>query len=228
MVNQRDLKKLSMDFLLASCFGQSKDLVVGAIDKAYVDMAAHTLRSFSKDETEQKWDCRYAVTETIYIRVKKYPNGEKTFVDWNKKTVQSIEDIYNKSRHNLDYGQAQKWVNMTIKYLEVLRMVLGESDERLQEISSFLANTSHENYPPAIDSYVLKGTEVGAMTWSSLKKEEYDEIQNILMEEGFTFVEELEKWEDFSEKYREYEKGSYGMYLKLKEMEISEKSQSIN
>ena len=47
------MELLSKNFLVCCYFGQSEDLIKAAIDRAYVDMASHTLQynKFTNDET---------------------------------------------------------------------------------------------------------------------------------------------------------------------------------
>ena len=64
-MNEKNIKELSLDFLICCYFGQSKDLVKAAIDRAYVDMASHTFTGFGADY-ETKWECRYKASEYIF------------------------------------------------------------------------------------------------------------------------------------------------------------------
>ena len=52
-----DLTKKAYNFILQCYFGDMSDPVEAAIDRAYSDMASHTLKGF-KDYYE-KWECRF-------------------------------------------------------------------------------------------------------------------------------------------------------------------------
>ena len=66
-----------------------------------------------------------------------------------------MKNVY--GNHNLTEGQAQKWLNMTIKYIFVFANLFGNDYGRLDEINVFLNDTSVDDYKCPIDSYVLKG-----------------------------------------------------------------------
>lgn len=209
MNSNRDIKELSMNFLLDCAFGQHKDLITAAIDKAYVDMASHTLKIFEKSDYKSKWICRYNATKAIRDSLQKYPQNESTFADWHEQTISKIVDEYN---NRLNEGQAQKWLNMTIKYIFILREVLGD-DDRLSEIDSFIKSTDEHDYYPPIDSYIIKG--VGfkeKKTWSDMNSEEYKKLREFLGEEK-DFLWELEVWGEYANAYKENAKESYSAYV---------------
>ena len=88
-----DLKTLSLDFLICCYFGQSKDLVRAAIDRAYVDMASHTMISFKEEKTENKWDCRYRASKSIKNDLCNYPLDYNNYADWHNKAIDNIKGI---------------------------------------------------------------------------------------------------------------------------------------
>ena len=58
-----DLEKKCYCFVLQCYFGDMADPVNAAIDRAYVDMASHTLKGFAEEEYRQKWKCRYCASK---------------------------------------------------------------------------------------------------------------------------------------------------------------------
>ena len=78
-----NIYSLSMNFLLDCAFGRHDDLVTDVIDKAYVDMAAHTLKGFG-DDYMKKWKCRYNATEVIVNGIKSYVSSERDFNAWHR------------------------------------------------------------------------------------------------------------------------------------------------
>lgn len=203
----------SMDFLICCYFGQSKDLINAAIDRAYVDMAAHTMKDLPN--YVEKWEYRYNASMIIKNRLIKYPDG-KTYKDWHEEVVIEIIRVYPKSK--LKYGQAQKWLNMTVKYLYTLSTLVGIEDNRLISVKSFLSQTSANDYYPPVDSYVLAGAGIKGVTWSTLNKDRYDACVE-RFDSDMDFLWELKYWEEFVKEYGKPDKKSYSYYRSKKEEE---------
>ena len=214
MRSNRDVKQLSMNFLLDCAFGQHEDLIAAAIDKAYVDMAAHTLKGFGKKRYKKKWSCRYNATKIIRDALENYPSNEISFEKWHEKVIAEIKSQYDSILHD---GQAQKWLNMTIKYIFVLKEILGEDDERLLCVRGFINHTDEKDYFLPIDSYVIRGANiVGKKSWSTMDYKDYEDLKVSLGEER-DFLWELESWGEFAKLYRENYKDSYAAYVLEKE-----------
>ncbi len=64
-MDKLEIKKQSLDFLICCYFGQSHDLIKAAIDRAYIDMASHTLKWPENAPKDSKWECRYKGTIRI-------------------------------------------------------------------------------------------------------------------------------------------------------------------
>ena len=205
--NEDNVKKLAMDFLICCYFGQSKDLCKAAVDRAYVDMAAHTLHFIKKDNYKEKWECRLNASDAIIERIQKF-DGE--FLKWHSETIVMIKKYYDGKLENengkktLTEGQAQKWLNMTIKYLFVLKKLLGEEDGRLKTIKTFFKRTSEVDYRMPIDSYVLIKLG-GSKSWSKLE-DEYKSVDNE------SFLWELENWEELMLKHKRFDEETYHRY----------------
>ena len=212
--NEEDLKKLSMDFLICCYFGQSKDLLKAAIDRAYLDMA-RTLKF--KDITEKdKFKTRYDASELISEKIKEF---NKPFNTWHGETIVELKKRYEPIMSDrMTDGQAQKWLNMTIKYLFVFKSLLGIDDSRFDDFRVFLTSTSISDYKVPIDSYVLKGSglsELQSMKWSKLdeeSKQKYSVADDKLKNNNMGFLWELENWEKFSAEYSQKDKNSYAQY----------------
>ena len=205
-----DLKTLSLDFLICCYFGQSKDLVRAAIDRAYVDMASHTMISFKEEKTENKWDCRYRASKSIKNDLCNYPLDYNNYADWHNKAIDNIKGIYGEK---INDGQAQKWLNMTVKYIFVFANILEEEQKelKLKEISGFIEKTCVSDYNMPIDSYVMKeeGLDKSFDPWSRLDDKQYEKLQENLKND---FMWELTNWESFKEKYKEIDRESYEAY----------------
>lgn len=206
----QNFEKLSLDFLICCYFGQSENLGKAAIDRAYVDMAAHTI---DIPDLTAKWKMRYEASCTISKRLTAYKPRDK-FDEWHRKTITEMKRLYN---GNLTDGQAQKWLNMTIKYLFVfnsLLSLLGTPDKRLSSFHNFLTSTDASEYKVPIDGFVLKGLKIKSSCWSKLEEKEYANVEQQLVYEDkdFDFFSELEKWEEFS-RLKKPDKGTYARYI---------------
>lgn len=217
-----DLKLLSLKFLVCCYFGQSSGLIDAAIDRAYVDMASHTIHKCKFTDDDTKWECRKNASIKIKERLINYPCEKNSFDEWHSSTINEIKNQYN--GYNFTEGQANKWLNMTVKYLYVLKQLLGDEFDG-QECEIFFNNTKVEDYKIPIDSYILKGTGVGG-SWSNfigeddnnskkdIYQEKYQAVIDNISEDKIPFIWELEKWEEYASKYAE--KSKYERYLDKK------------
>ena len=108
---ENDYKKLSLNFLVCCYFGQSKDLVKPAIDRAYVDMASHTLvfQGFDKEEDKikTKWKCRFDASQKIRTALEAYPMEKTSFDCWHSLVIHKIKEVY-EPHIGLSDGQSHK------------------------------------------------------------------------------------------------------------------------
>lgn len=111
-----------IDFLRVAYFGTNTDIFQSASTRAYLDMC-RTIR-FNGFEENERLKLREEVTKTFKMKFKDLNsnsiNTQDDFDNWHMNLCDEIIDIYNARNINLTYGQAQKWINMTIKYLYVL------------------------------------------------------------------------------------------------------------
>ena len=167
------------NFYRICVFGTEKNNEKAAANRAYRDMC-RTIR-FEKGVSQKlKDDCRTKVIELIETKVKKCKSIDtvEKYDEFHDSLCLRIIDCYdNQTIAEITYGQAQKWVNMTMKYLCVLYE--GQCDW-LNKIYSFL------HIP--IDSIILDKARkefpnefpVNNIPWSQLSREEYITIQNKL------------------------------------------------
>ena len=125
------------EFLAILTFGETKDIVEVACFRAYHDMC-RTIRGangkkFSDISEEIKSAMKAKVTQTIKDRLssmKAECHNQNGFDHWHKETCITIQNDFMKTIGNgwkLSYGQAQKWINMALKYLYVLSYHFTES-----------------------------------------------------------------------------------------------------
>lgn len=163
------------EFFLYSYFGKSKDALEAAINNAYGDMASHTLIGFNNLEKgdEIKKDYRKTATKVIKEYIKEKLSGCKTdedFIHWHSKLCKEIRVVYKEI--DFTYGHAQKWINMTLKYLYMFYSV-GESevgkdifvnDEykdldltyQLDNNTKAIVEKTYKFYHVPLDNYILK------------------------------------------------------------------------
>ena len=167
------------NFYRICVFGREKNNEKAAANRAYRDMC-RTIR-FEKGVSQKlKNDCRTIVVKLIETEINKCNSIDtvEKYDEFHDSLCSRIIDCYdNQTIAEITYGQAQKWVNMTMKYLCVLYE--GQCDW-LNKIYSFL------HIP--IDSIILEKKKkefpnefpVNNIPWSQLSREEYITIQNKL------------------------------------------------
>lgn len=208
-----DNKQLAVSFLVHCYFGDMEDPLLAAIDRAYLDMQAHTVGGNKAD----RFRGRKAITEILYAQIKQLPN-DGCFDEWHKKLANCIHDTYPKEAggKELSYGQIQKWINMTLKYCYVLRK-LGIKSEGIGDY--FDDDDNAEAFHAPLDSYVLKG--IGEYkncpSWSKI--ESYKTYDGIRKKIGF--FEELEKWPEWAKEFKskKADKGTYRRFIQDPESE---------
>jgi len=95
------------DYLVYLYFGAKSDCLSRCIDRAYLDFS-RTLWGLSKLASRDKNNDLASVT------------GQAAFDKWHEATCQQLSAIYNEHDYHLFVGQAQKWINMTFKYIFTL------------------------------------------------------------------------------------------------------------
>lgn len=141
----------ALDFLLFSYFGcdckaDEETMKNSAAHRAYLDLArtvkyAYSSDYISKHKSEapitQFQDTRNQrisdVCKGLIASINNYSECSLTFDDWHKmecrKIIEKMEKPYCgekklfKPKATFTYGQAQKWVNMTLKYLWLLDLL---------------------------------------------------------------------------------------------------------
>ena len=100
-----------------------------ACDRAYADMARHTLRIDKMMDAEKKKELRECATNYLKdecIALSCYSQEE--FNKWHDTTCKYLIEIYKDCKDKMGkqsfcYGHAQKWLNMLFKYLYVYEFV---------------------------------------------------------------------------------------------------------
>lgn len=113
--------KESFEFLKYMLFGSWNSIYIAASERAYRDMC-RTLRLDGTDST----GLRDAVDKTLEKEISDVLcrgfSGQEEYDLWHREICFKIQKIYIDNSIGLTVGQAQKWLNMTMKYLFVANM----------------------------------------------------------------------------------------------------------
>lgn len=193
-------------FLMYAYFGiissdNGKDIVTAAIDRAYRDAASHVL-SFAGDDKKgtAKANARKRATAEIQKAIDKLKDGQKIYDTWHRKLLDSLIAVYKneslKEGYKFTYGIAQKWVNMTMKYLYVIYyfcLMCGDEDADFPSNYSDMIHKYTGDFHVPIDGYILTaaekelGVKCISTTWSRI--ETYDDY--------FAFQKAVREHQDF-------------------------------
>lgn len=169
------IDKRTLEFLLFSYFGKAKSAVEAAINVAYRDMAAHTLTKKANDERKDSDDWKKrkeAAKSAAYACIEKALNSLNVesydaYDNWHRNLCKTLNSAYNEKDVKLTFGQAQKWVNMTMKYLYMFYLLensqamenvnkeLKEKYKLGQELKDIIGATNLYYHVP-LDNYILK------------------------------------------------------------------------
>ena len=175
---------------------------------AYNDLS-RTLRyeekykSNSKDknalkEKEQKLNCICAeLTKTIYNNDGILSNPEKLFnvlVDKEGNYRNCVNDLFvclkedEKDNLKFHFGQVQKWINMTLKYLYLLGIVENDNELHIPIDSYIMKALSDKGVKfPKQNGDMKEYSDINSVKWSRLNRHEYESIvegyQNTILED---------------------------------------------
>lgn len=151
-------------FYKAILYGKIEDPIEKAIFVAYRDLC-RTIRGFSKNKDHDRifYTCVNVLNDDIKQLLEHLKPSQENFDKWHKFACDRLICF---SEEILTYGQAQKWVNMALKY-----------------VSMFDHNATaptYEYYHVPIDNYILKSTKYKEFdtAWSKITSyEKYLEFQ---------------------------------------------------
>lgn len=143
-------------------FSANKQLEEAGINKAYLDFC-RTLKITDKDTYQEKIkECKDDLKSHLDKLIKVDIRDQDDFDVRHKVICESLI----KNWTDLTYGQAQKWVNMSLKYW----LTIGDS-----KIPSISKNAKYFHIP--IDRFVMEGmfgqTINKSKAWSKLNYDEY-------------------------------------------------------
>lgn len=192
-----NIDKDKIDFFNSIYFNLKYDNYIAASKRAYLDLN-RTIR-FNKMENEKRIKLKNNVDLILREEIKKMLvidiNTQKDYDNWHENVCNKIAKVYLDKGIKFYLGQAQKWLNMTIKYL----YILGECD----------FNDIFEYLHVPLDNYIYKFCEknlnikIPNTSWSRIDSYEYyisyqNKIRNKVNEyplkwEFKSWIEELKK-----------------------------------
>lgn len=128
-------KETALEFLFYSYFNidfetakNEHDLLIVAIERAYRDAASHVLQVDSgKADKDKINDDRQEHKNKAINKLFECITQDRISDDWHKNAVDALIETYAGSDLIFTFGIAQKWVNMTVKYLFIMNSVLKET-----------------------------------------------------------------------------------------------------
>lgn len=196
-------------FKRKECENNHNDLIQNIIKKAYNDAtmmgAYNTL--ISKELSDESYLAYCNATKLIMgeiYNVKVNRSTQESFDTWHKKTCEKIIECYDEVNSNksiFTYGNAQKWLNMALKYLWLLgALPIDIKEERLHApIDSYILqklwNLKVDEVTCSADTFYYKGN-----SWSKISDyDDYFDLQKVIRvmakQGGKTVIEqENEAW----------------------------------
>ena len=138
-ITNNDINK----FLVRVYFGEikkdnlPKNIILLAINRAYLDFC-RTLRDFKLEHHHDEiiTKSKEYLKDTIVELLSQQERGENFYNEWHKQTCEKLITFFPKTKNYFYYGQAQKWINMTLKYLFTI-MRLGLLSEYEYSIKQY-------------------------------------------------------------------------------------------
>lgn len=110
-----------LDFYKVIYFGAITDSMAATSNRAYLDLN-RTIR-FNKIPQEKRDSLRCSVTllfkKEILALVEAGVDSQNGYDSWNHRICWEMRTYYREAGVEFHYGQVQKWLNMTMKYLYV-------------------------------------------------------------------------------------------------------------
>ena len=155
------------EFYKAMLYGDLSDPLKVAIKTAYLDLC-RTISGFSKNSDHDdiiknaKDEMKKVIKELLHQNI----TEQGDFDEWHKWACDKLIKSFRNQK--LTYGQAQKWINMTLKYLSMF------DHEKVEKV--------YEYCHMPIDSYIIEAVGEDFKTkWSKIESyEQYFNYQKML------------------------------------------------
>lgn len=192
-------KKELYDFLMYCVFSitgkKDEDKKIKCARRAYRDLARTLRYKYSSSELEDaKKDPNVdkfkkdrnswvnEICEELIKSIKEFPEGGD-FNQWhNKKCGELIKkaagkDLF-KEGYSFTWGHAQKWLNMTLKYLWLMDLLPEEisSGSLHVPIDSYILDALKDE-PLFKNKNLIKASKYNEQAWSAMSEDDYEELQ---------------------------------------------------
>jgi len=200
MIVEFTMEKSYLEFLLNDYFGSSERTIEVCAQKAYKDLQRRLI-GIGKVKSDLKQKFKNDIGRVIYNQINKLTtvSNQLEFDTWHMITCEEMikhAQSYNLSPMRKDvfrYGIAQKWLNMTLKYM----LVMGKWDSLLNPVKEFL-------HAPVDDTIIRMASDLGVITpsmngWSHWEQSDYTSFQKELRQkipDGMSPIDwEFKVWE---------------------------------
>lgn len=159
MLRTQLLEEDYIRFFKTRLFGNIDDPVEAAIKSSYLDVC-RTISGFSKNKNHDEIleNAEKILHEEIDKMLSKKITNPSDFNKWHKNCCKKLKEVFGSQIFN--YGQAQKWINMSLKNLSML-------DHKRTK-------NNYEFFHIPIDNLIMKETEKKMKdSWSKI--DDYDE-----------------------------------------------------
>lgn len=158
---------LRENFFIRLYFDKSEGYYYAAIKRAFLDFSRTLIIADENRATLKESAKKFIFTQLTMVTETEF-NSQTEFDNFHKKSCEQLIETW----QELTFGQAQKWINMTLKYW----LLLGE-----EKIKGIEKNAKYFHIP--IDSYVLKGmfNEKNPKAWSKI--DNYETYMNYQMQQ---------------------------------------------
>lgn len=193
-----------LEFLKFSYFGDLSNPIHATSKRAYRDMN-RTIRFNELSTDEIRLELREKVNNVFENEIKKLIGNnitnQKEFDAWHCDVCKMIKSFYLNEGIEFTYGQAQKWLNMTIKYLYMLEVKEYSFDNVIMWLHIPVDNFIFKAVKEELN--IKRLTKVSWSRWNNY--DEYLEYQNDirkkLKEEDISPLRwEFENWLNEAEK----------------------------
>ncbi|MGN1195203.1 MAG: hypothetical protein ACI4SB_06945 [Acutalibacteraceae bacterium] len=148
----------------------------------------------AKEYKESKKQCIDSICEYICDCADKIPCRDVEFTEWHNNTCAEIIRKINQATYktiisennkiievDFTYGQAQKWLNMTLKYLWLLGLLPKDFDNNLLHvpIDSYIIEAAKANKEELPDGLGIDKNK-SETSWSAWNDSEYEEYQKAI------------------------------------------------
>ena len=114
-LTQQDIINFWMRVYLGTTHVQ--ELQLSAVDRAYRDVN-RTMHGIGKIQTDESYNIIRTFVNNIASETLNDTFDQTTFDSWHFKKCEELKTEFNRVlNYKISYGQAQKWINMTLKYL---------------------------------------------------------------------------------------------------------------